>query len=104
MAVRAPFDVDEALHALALCQQTLLILAIVSAIPAGPYRGRIHIGDVAREVAAAKRGQARTVEAVRQIAHLSHEATDRLLVNARILVRPVVLIAQPPQDDRRVVV
>src|ERR1035441_831329 len=82
----------------------LLVLAVVAVVPACPDRWRVNIRNIARKVAAAKRGQPGAVEPMRKIAHLGHEDADRLLIKNRILVRPVVFIAQAPKNDGRMIV
>src|ERR1035437_5694765 len=104
MAVRSPFSMDESLHAVAPGGQALLVLAVVAPVPSSPDRGRVDIGNIARKVAAAKRGQPGAIEPMRKVAHLGHEGANRLLIEDRILVWPVVLIAQSPENDGGVIV
>ena len=104
MAVSAPFDMDEPLDASAPGSQALLVLVVVASVPTCPNRRRVDIGNIRRKVAAAKRCQPGTVEPMRKIAHLSHESAYFLLIEGRILIGPIVLIAQAPKNDRGVVV
>ena len=64
VTVGAPLGVEEMVDALALGLEGLLIFGIGSAVPAGPDGGRVDVGDVAGEVAAADGGEARGVEFV----------------------------------------
>ncbi len=58
VAVGAPLGVEEMVDAVALGFEGLLILGVDAAIPACPDGGRVDVGDVAREVAAADGGEA----------------------------------------------
>src|ERR1700679_3067432 len=104
MAVGAPFDVDEALHPVALREHALLIFPVVAAVPAGPDGRRINIRDVARKVTATKGCQPGAIELMRQVAHLGHKTTDCRFIYAWILTRPVVFVAKSPENDGRMVI
>ena len=101
MAVRAPLHVDESLAPRPRCFfSSASYSRIQPAIPARPDRRRIHIRNVPRKIAAAESKSAATVQPVRQVAHLRHERANRLLIDARIFGRPVIFVAETPQNDR----
>src|SRR5262249_34446624 len=81
-----------------------LVLGVSAAIPTCPDRRRIHIYDVFTKVAAPDRRHARRVEPMRLVVQLSHEGADLVLVEFGEVARPVILVAQTPNDHGRMVV
>src|ERR1700728_5141321 len=104
LTVRPPFDMDESLEAGSLCQEALLVFAIIATVPAGPDRRRIYIRNISREVTASKSSRPGVVEPVCQITHPGHKIPDSLLIDAGIFIRPVVLIAESPDNDGGMVI
>ena len=105
VGVRAPLDVDEVRFYFGPpgCEG-LFVLGVETAVPACPDAGRVDVGDVGGEVAAAEAGDARGVERVREVVHLLHEFADGGFVDGGVLVGPVVFIAEAPDEDAGVVV
>ena len=50
-----------------------------------------------------KRRQPRRILPVRHVAQLRHECTNRILIHRRILGRPIIFVAETPQNDARMI-
>src|SRR6185312_5949897 len=104
MAVSSPLHMNKVIHLLHLFFGGAPVLGISSAIPAGPNGWRVNIGDIFCEIAAANTGHARRIELVSFLVESRHKRADRLLIFGRKLSRPIIFIAESPEDDCRTVV
>ena len=103
VAVAAPLGVKEVWRVGDRLLRGPAILAVAARIPACPDARRIDVDHVFAEVAAADRRLPRRIERVDEAVEFGHEGADRLLVEGGEVAGPVVLVAEAPEDDRRVV-
>ena len=103
VAVAAPFGMDEAGHALEARLYHLAVVAEAPPVPACPDAGRIHVHDVAAEVATADDGGTGGVKSVREVVQFAHKGADAVRVELLEVARPVVFVAHAPKDDAGVV-
>src|SRR5690606_16636383 len=68
-----------------------------------PDGGGVDIDDIFAETASTDGCFAGRVELVRQVIQFSHKRSYFLFIELLEVARPIVFIAEPPDDDRRVV-
>ena len=103
VAVAAPLGVKEVWRVGDRLLRGPAILAVAARIPAGPDARGVDVDHILTEVAAADRRLARRIERVGEAVEFGHEGADRLLVKRGKVAGPVVLVAEAPEDHRRVV-
>lgn len=103
MAVASPFGMEETGGGVYSTRLHLAVVAEAASIPARPDGGGVNVHNVFAELAAANGCGARRVEAMGKVVQLAHKGAYAVFFERLEIALPVVLIAQPPQDDGRMV-
>src|SRR5260370_32781984 len=103
VTVTAPFDVYEVVQLFHLFGRERFVFGVPAAIPTGPDGRRVNIDDIAAEITTSNRSLTRRIQTVSKVVQFSHEGANLVFVNLFKVTRQVVLVAQGPEDDRRVV-
>ena len=103
MAVTSPLYVQEMFHLFHLSKRHLLIIGIISPIPARPDRRRININNITTEGTTANSRLATIIQLMREGVKFTHQRADLSLIKCFKIIRPVILVSESPDDHGRMI-